>query len=74
MDIAAVPLPISFKYQSFTGSSLNVGQQDVASLYRAYTQDRKNNTSTASSLTDAVQDYIIIDEMFQKSDAVFGSV
>ncbi|HEY0422350.1 MAG TPA: hypothetical protein VGC82_03405 [Rhodopila sp.] len=65
-------LPVPSEYRSLADSGLDVSQQDVAYLYRAYAQDRKNGTLEASSFADAVRQHKIIDRMFQTSDAVFG--
>ena len=67
-----VPLPVPAGYQSLADVGLDVSQQDVAYLYRAYAQDRGNGTSEAANFADAVRLHKIIDQMFQTSKATFG--
>ena len=66
------PLPVPVEYRPLDGAGLDVSQQDVAYLYSAYAQDRKNGTSDASNFADAVRQHRVIDRMFETSEAVFG--
>jgi len=66
------PLPVPAKYQPLAGSGLDVSQQDVAYLYSAYADDKKNGTSEVSNFADAVREHRVIDQMLQTSEAVFG--
>lgn len=66
------PLPIPTEYQLLADTGLDVSQQDVAYLYRAYAHDTVNNTSTAANFADAVRQHDVIDRMLQTSVATFG--
>jgi predicted dehydrogenase len=66
------PLPVPAEYQSLADAGLDVSQQDVAYLYRAYAHDRLHGTSDAANFADAVRQHEIVDRMFQTSEAVFG--
>lgn len=66
------PLPVPAEYRPLADAGLDVSQQDVAYLYRAYAQDRANGTSTASNFADAIRQHEIIDRMFETSAATFG--
>jgi predicted dehydrogenase len=68
-EFAALPVPA--EYQPLGDTGLDVSQQDVAYLYRAYAQDRANGTGTASSFADAIRQHEIIDRMFETSAATF---
>jgi predicted dehydrogenase len=66
------PLPVPAEYRPLANSDLDVSQQDVAYLYVAYAQDRKNGTSEASNFKDAVLEHRVIDRMFHTSEAAFS--
>jgi len=66
------PLPVPAEYRPLANSGLDVSQQDVAYLYKAYAQDRKHGTSEASNFKDAVLAHRVIDQMFHTSEAVFS--
>lgn len=65
------PLPVPPEYTPLADVGLDVSQQDVAYLYRAYAQDRMSGTSTAASFADAVRQHRVIDRMLQTSAATF---
>lgn len=65
-----VPLPVPADYQPLGDTGLDVSQQDVAYLYRAYAEDRANGT--AANFADAVRQHEIIDRMFATSAATFS--
>lgn len=60
------------EYRPLTDVGLDVSQQDVAYLYRAYVQDRAIGTSNAANFADAILRHEIIDLMFETSEATFG--
>lgn len=60
------------EYRPLTDVGLDVSQQDVAYLYRAYVQDRAIGTSNAANFADAILQHEIIDLMFETSEATFG--
>jgi predicted dehydrogenase len=66
------PLAVPVEYQPLGETGLDVSQQDVAYLYRAYAQDRADGTSTASSFADAIRQHKFIDRMFETSRVTFG--
>jgi predicted dehydrogenase len=66
------PLPVPPEYRPLADVGLDVSQQDVAYLYRAYAQDRSDGTSTAANFADAVRQHQLIDEMFNTSRRTFG--
>lgn len=66
------PLPVPAEHRPLADAGLDVGQQDVAYLYRAYAHDRLHGTSDAADFADAVRQHEIIDRMVETSEAVFG--
>lgn len=66
------PLPVPTEYQPLADAGLDVSQQDVAYLYRAYAQDRSDGTSKATNFADAVRQHQLIDQMFSTSKLTFG--
>lgn len=66
------PLPVPTAYRPLADVGLDVSQQDVAYLYRAYAHDKANGTSTAANFADAVKQHQLIDQMFKTSIATFG--
>lgn len=71
-DQTFMPLPVPREYQPLADAGLDVSQQDVAYLYRAYAQDRRDGTSNAANFADAVRQHQLIDQMFSTSKLTFG--
>ncbi|WP_128931574.1 Gfo/Idh/MocA family protein [Bradyrhizobium zhanjiangense] len=71
-DQSFSPMPVPAEYQSLANVGLAVSQQDVAFLYRAYAQDRRDGTSQAANFADAVRQHQLIDQMFETSKRTFG--
>jgi hypothetical protein len=65
------PLPIPDEYKPLAQSGLDVSAQDLAYLYAAFANDRKNGTSEASSFKDAVRLHELIDEIYRSSEGFF---
>lgn len=65
------PLPIPDKYETLSKSGLDVSAQDLAYLYAAYANDKKNGTSEASNFMDAVRQHHLIDEICKTSEEFF---
>lgn len=65
------PLPVPPEYRPLAHVGLDVSQQDVAYLYRAYAHDRENGTRIAANFADAVRQHEIIDRMVEASAATF---
>jgi predicted dehydrogenase len=65
-------LPIPDQYQPFASSGLDVSAQDLAYLYAAYANDKKNGTSEASNFKDALRQHRLIDEIYKSSADFFG--
>lgn len=70
--MATVASEMPEEYRPLTDVGLDVSQQDVAYLYRAYVQDRAIGTSNAANIADAILQHEIIDLMFETSEATFG--
>jgi predicted dehydrogenase len=66
------PLPVPPAYRPLADAGLDVSQEDVAYLYRAYAQDRNDGTSKAVNFADAVRLHQLIDQMFNTSKLTFG--
>ena len=65
-------LPIPDQYRTLAKSGLDVSTQDLACLYAAYASDKKNGTSDASNLKDALRQHRLIDEIYKRSGDFFG--
>lgn len=64
-------LPIPNQYETLAKSGLDVSAQDLAYLYAAFANDKKNGTSEASSFKDGVKQHHIIDEISKTSEEFF---
>jgi hypothetical protein len=65
------PLEVPLEYRPLSDSGLDLSQQDVAYLYKAYADDRMSGSQTASSFQDAVKQHHLIDRMFSTSAVQF---
>jgi len=65
-------LPIPDQYRTLAKSGLDVSAQDLAYLYAAYANDKKNGTSEASNFKDALRQHWLIDEIYKTSEDFFG--
>ncbi len=66
------PLPVPGEYETLAKAGLDVSAQDLAYLYAAYADDRKNGTSEACNFKDAVRQHHLIDDMYKTSAEFFG--
>ncbi len=65
------PLPVPEQYQSLASSGLDMSQQDLAYLYAAFADDKKNSTWEASNFNDAVRQHRLIDDICETSERFF---
>lgn len=63
-----VELPIPPSYSKIPFSSLDVSVEDLAHLYAAHLEDRKNGTHIAPDFRDGVRMHKLIDLMFASSE------
>jgi predicted dehydrogenase len=63
-----IELPIPSSYSHIPPSTLDVSVEDLAHLYAAHLEDRKNGTHIAPDFRDGIRMHKLIDAMFASSD------